>query len=87
MPGVSGVTVVTNARAYYHYTRGCGRTKRPAFPAPSVERGPNKQSKTRAERAAGMRSHIFRRCAERGDEAIHACFLAVVLWIASLRSQ
>jgi hypothetical protein len=21
----SGVTVVTNARAYYHYTRGCGR--------------------------------------------------------------
>jgi hypothetical protein len=25
MPGVSGVTVVTNARVYYHYTRGCGR--------------------------------------------------------------
>jgi hypothetical protein len=24
MPGVSGVLVVTNARAYYHYTRGCG---------------------------------------------------------------
>src|SRR5258708_15089088 len=35
MPGVSGVTVVTNARAYYHYTRGCGRIGRPAFPAPS----------------------------------------------------
>ena len=34
MPGVSGVTVVTNARVYYT-TRGCGRTKRPAFPAPS----------------------------------------------------
>ena len=34
MPGVSGVTVVTNARAYYHYTRGCGRIERPAFPAP-----------------------------------------------------
>jgi hypothetical protein len=31
----SGVTVVTNARAYYHYTRGCGRIGRPAFPAPS----------------------------------------------------
>jgi hypothetical protein len=29
------VTVVTNARAYYHTTRGCGRTKRPVFPAPS----------------------------------------------------
>jgi putative proteasome-type protease len=38
MPGVSGVTVVTNARVYYHYTRGCGRIGRPAFPAPSVER-------------------------------------------------
>jgi hypothetical protein len=37
MPGVSGVTVVTNARVYYT-TRGCGRTKRPAFPAPSVFR-------------------------------------------------
>jgi hypothetical protein len=34
MPGVSGVTVVTNARVYYT-TRGCGRTKRPAFPTPS----------------------------------------------------
>jgi hypothetical protein len=31
----SGVTVVTNARAYYQYTRGCGRIGRPAFPAPS----------------------------------------------------
>jgi hypothetical protein len=30
------VTVVTNARAYYHYTRGCGRIGRPAFPAPSL---------------------------------------------------
>jgi hypothetical protein len=36
MPGDSGVTVVTNARAYYHYTRGCGRIGRPAFPTPSV---------------------------------------------------
>src|ERR1700739_4739283 len=33
MPGVSGVTVVTNARVYYT-TRDCGRTRRPAFPAP-----------------------------------------------------
>jgi hypothetical protein len=35
MPGVSGVTVVTNACAFYQYTRGCGRIGRPAFPAPS----------------------------------------------------
>src|ERR1700733_1452972 len=38
MPGVSGVTVVTNSRVFF-YTRGCGRTKRPAFPAPSDFRG------------------------------------------------
>jgi hypothetical protein len=38
MPGVSGVTVVTNARVYYT-TRGCGRTERPAFPAPSLWEG------------------------------------------------
>jgi hypothetical protein len=36
MSDVSGVTVVTNACVYYHYTRGCGRAERPAFPAPSV---------------------------------------------------
>jgi hypothetical protein len=29
---------VTNARAYYHTTRGCGRIGRPAFPAPSEGR-------------------------------------------------
>ena len=33
MPVISGVTVVTNARATYHTTRGCGRIGRPAFPA------------------------------------------------------
>jgi hypothetical protein len=39
MPDVSGVTVVTNACAFYHYTRGCGRAERPAFPAPLSEGG------------------------------------------------
>jgi hypothetical protein len=39
MPDVFGVTVVTNACVYYHYTRGCGRAQRPAFPAPFVFRG------------------------------------------------
>jgi hypothetical protein len=34
MPGLSGVTVVTNSRVFF-YTRGCGRIERPAFPAPS----------------------------------------------------
>jgi hypothetical protein len=34
--GCSGATVVTNARAYYHYTRGCGCNGHPAFPTPSL---------------------------------------------------
>jgi hypothetical protein len=32
----SGVTVVTNARVYYHYTRGCGRIGRPASLRPLI---------------------------------------------------
>src|ERR1700704_5214926 len=36
MPGDPGATVVTNARAYYQYTRGCGCNGHPAFPTPSV---------------------------------------------------
>ena len=39
MPGVPGATVVTNARAYYHYTRGCGCNGHPAFPTPSLGEG------------------------------------------------
>jgi hypothetical protein len=39
MPGVSGVTVVSNSCAFYFCTRGCGRSGRPAFPAPSHFRG------------------------------------------------
>jgi hypothetical protein len=35
MPDVSGVTVVTCLRAFYFCTQGCGRSGRPAFPAPS----------------------------------------------------
>src|SRR5216117_1553754 len=37
MPGRSGVTVVTTLVCFVLFrTRGCGRIKRPAFPAPSV---------------------------------------------------
>src|SRR3984893_3476314 len=54
----SGVTVVTNARAYYHYTRGCGRIGRPAFPAPSDWRVRKFDSKPRAYQAASSRSCV-----------------------------
>src|ERR1700761_3126961 len=45
MPGVSGVTAVTNACATYHCARGCGCVERPAFPAPSIKSGRNFQAK------------------------------------------
>ena len=56
MPGVSGVTVVTNARVYYT-TRGCGRIGRPAFPAPSVWR-----DKVHAHNSGGSRREIAKVC-------------------------
>src|ERR1700676_5549315 len=64
MPGVSGVTVVvTNARVYYHTTRGCGRIGRPAFPAPSVSRGRDSKAKlarnTRREREVVFANDAF----------------------------
>ena len=59
MPDVSGVTVVTNACAFYHCTRGCGRAERPAFPAPSELRGRNEQAKPRAKSAARSRSCVW----------------------------
>jgi hypothetical protein len=56
MPGVSGVTVVTNSRVFF-YTRGCGRTSRPAFPAPSIFWGETALT-PRALCVAGSRRHV-----------------------------
>src|SRR5260370_36089416 len=49
MPGVSGVTVVTMLVYFFTCTRGCGRIKRPAFPARSDFRGQDVPNKTRAK--------------------------------------
>src|ERR1700753_847501 len=58
MPDVSGATVVTNACAYYQYTRGCGRARRPAFPAPSFLGG-DFSGKPRAKQAGRSRRHFL----------------------------
>src|SRR5271156_1048499 len=39
MPDRFGGPVVTNSCAFYLCARGCGRAKRPAFPAPSAVEG------------------------------------------------
>src|SRR5258705_5626918 len=60
---ISGVTVVTNACAFYTTHAAAGRTGRPAFPAPSDFRGWDVSGKTRAKRAARSRSFV---CERRG---------------------
>src|ERR1700716_3220580 len=49
MPGNPGVTVVTTLVCFLLCTRGCGRIRRPAFPAPSDFRGQDVPAKTRAK--------------------------------------
>jgi hypothetical protein len=63
MPGVSGVLVVTNARAYYHTTRGCGCSGARHSLRPLITEGKEIDSKTRAYQAARSRSCVCeRRC-------------------------
>jgi hypothetical protein len=56
--GCSGATVVTNACAFYHTTRGCGCNGHPAFPTPSVFRGVIFGHTPGAVRVAGMRGRV-----------------------------
>src|SRR3981081_4010503 len=49
MPGNPGVTVVTTLVCFLLCTRGCGRIRRPAFPAPSDFQLGRTQSRTRAK--------------------------------------
>jgi hypothetical protein len=59
MPGDSGVTVVTNACAFYTTHAAAGRIERPAFPAPSEFQGQDFHSKPRANCAARSRSCVL----------------------------
>ena len=52
MPGVSGVTVVTNARAYYPIHARLRAHQAPGIPCALCMRGRNEQAKTRANCAA-----------------------------------
>jgi hypothetical protein len=90
MPGVSGVTVVTNARAYYSTRAAAGasgarHSLRPRF------RGREISGTTRANCVARMRSCVFvviacdkREAFAQGSEATkQSSFPLVLLWIAS----
>jgi hypothetical protein len=45
---------VTTLACFLHYTRGCGRIERPAFPAPSDVQKAGLSGKTRAKPARGI---------------------------------
>ena len=77
MPGVSGVTVVTNARVFYH-TRAAAGARAPGIPHALMGEGP---CKTRAQCAARTRRRVCSaRDCERGEE-IHLATTRE--WIAS----
>jgi hypothetical protein len=82
MPGVSGVTVVTNACAFYtpHAAAGASSARhslRPLFSGDATSKQ-NSRENMRRDRGAVDCRH----CEEQRDEAIHTCFAG--LWIASL---
>src|SRR3981081_4260725 len=58
VPGRSGVTVVTTLVCFLLCTRGCGRIRRPAFPAPSDDEGRTILPKLARKRAARSRSCV-----------------------------
>ena len=72
MPDVSGVTVVSNACAFYHCARVCGRAERPAFPAPSFERAKGSWQTPDASRRGNAK--VYPGVIASVSEAIHIAF-------------
>jgi hypothetical protein len=67
-PGCPGCTCSSTPCAFLSHT-GYGRSRRPAFPAPSDLRGDNEIAQPGQKRAAGMRAHVStslrRKCPDR----------------------
>ena len=71
-PGCLGCTCQTRVLSFTtKRTRCCGRSRRPAFPAPSAVQRDNEIAKLRRNCAVRMRAYVYpRHCEERSDEAI-----------------
>jgi len=86
---VFGATVVTNARAYYHTTRGCGCNGHPAFPRPLLgERFMHNSDASRREIAELLsRRHCCdkREAFAQGSEATKQSTLSFLLAYGLLR--
>jgi hypothetical protein len=82
-PGCLGCTCQIRVHSFATFgTRRCGRSQRPAFPAPSAVQRANELAKLRRNRAVRTRAHVFPRHCER-SEAIRVaacgtmdCFVA-----------
>src|ERR1700751_2121979 len=58
-PGCLGCTCQTRVHSSTtHRTRRCGRSQRPAFPAPSVQEGANEMQSSGENRAVRTRAHV-----------------------------
>jgi hypothetical protein len=84
MPGVSGVTVVTNARAYYSTRAAADASSVRYSPRPLFEKGGTLLAKL-ARNKRRDREGMFVVIASGAKQSIFTFFAA--LWIASLRSQ
>ena len=59
-PGCLGCTCQNRVHSFASFrTRRCGRSRRPAFPAPSVERGTTRLHNSGGKPAARSRDHVF----------------------------
>jgi hypothetical protein len=65
-------------------TRDCGRSRRPAFPAPSIQGGATNWQHSGEKPAARMSSHVFVIARSDSDEAIHLSACRAVDCFASL---
>jgi hypothetical protein len=72
MPGETGVTVVTTLVCSFLFCmRGCGRSERPAFPAPSVIGGKWLLQNSGASRREIASVYLFRGCLTFESVATH----------------
>ena len=72
-PGCLGCTCQNRVHSFSSFsTRRCGRSRRPAFPAPSFQERDNEDAQLgRKSRCGNERVCFNRHCEERSDEAIH----------------
>ena len=87
-PGCLGCTCQTRVHSFATFsTRQCGRSQRPAFPAPSSWKRDNEIAELRRNRAVRMRAHVSPPSLRGAKRRSNPACRTQESWIASLRSQ